>query len=93
MSNGRYFLKQSDFLRVGEFLSSPSGKYHAIVETTGNFVLYRGKDPDNKKERLWESGAIAPTVHFRPISRESFYVVMQTSRGILRFLSRCAPSK
>lgn len=40
-------IKTGDVLLPGDYIQSPLGLFFAILQTDGNFCVYRGTSPDN----------------------------------------------
>lgn len=47
-----------NMIRPGEYIQSPSQLYFAILESSGDLVVYRGASPgDVSKQKVWNSGS------------------------------------
>jgi len=53
MASTKNFLAVNQFLGVNEYLVSRNGLFFAIVQSDGNFCVYRGSGPGANKGGLW----------------------------------------
>ena len=49
------FLLTGERLQVGDYLVSPSGNCHVILDSDGRFCLWKGPGPERRGEGLWAS--------------------------------------
>jgi hypothetical protein len=52
-TNVGYYLTTGQYLSTNDYLESPNGQFFAIMQSDGNFVLYRGSGPSNNFGAYW----------------------------------------
>ncbi len=53
MANKGTWLTTGQYLGVGDYLVSDNGQFYAIMQSDGNFVLYRGSGPRDNQGYIW----------------------------------------
>ena len=53
MANKGSFLATGQYLSVGDYLVSDNGEFFAVMQSDGNFVLYRGSGPSDNQGYIW----------------------------------------
>jgi hypothetical protein len=51
----KLFLASGHSLSENEYLASPGKKFYAIMQKDGNFCVYRGSGPSDRKNFVWET--------------------------------------
>lgn len=46
-------IKANDFLKVGDYIQSPSRMFFAVQQSDGNFCVYHGSGPQDQHSALW----------------------------------------
>lgn len=63
-------LAMGAYLTTNDYLTSPDGRYFAILQSDGNFVIYHGNGPTNQGTFVWNSGVA-------PGGDQHFFAIMQ----------------
>ncbi len=71
-------IKTGDYLKVDDYIQSPSGLYFAIQQSDGNFVVYYGSGPADNHGPSWASGQVPGGGDFYAIQQDSNFC---TCRG------------
>ncbi|GIH25307.1 hypothetical protein Aph01nite_36170 [Acrocarpospora phusangensis] len=50
------WLSAGQYLTVGDYLVAANGQYFAIMQSDGNFVIYRGSGPSQQGAFVWNTG-------------------------------------
>ena len=53
MANKGSFLATGQYLSVNDYLVSDNGEFFAVMQSDGNFVLYRGSGPSDNQGYIW----------------------------------------
>ena len=53
MANKGSFLATGQYLSVNDYLVSDNGQFFAVMQSDGNFVLYRGSGPSDNQGYIW----------------------------------------
>jgi len=85
-------IKAGDYLKVDDYVQSPSGLFFAIQQEDGNFVIYYGSGPDDNHGPLWASGLAPGSGQFYAIQQENsnFCTYRGTDPGHSNGLLWCA---
>ena len=81
MANKGSFLATGQYLSVGDYLVSDNGEFFAVMQSDGNFVLYRGSGPSDNQGYIWSiSHTSLPTgQYFAIMQSDGNFVVYQGS--------------
>ena len=81
MANKGSFLATGQYLSVGDYLVSDNGEFFAVMQSDGNFVLYRGSGPSDNQGYIWSiSHTSLPTGQYVAIMQgDGNFVVYQGS--------------
>jgi hypothetical protein len=64
-------LKKGEYLATHDYIQSSNRCFFAIMQDDGNFVVYRGWDPDNRGKDLWATHTNgAPPGRYKAILRD-----------------------
>lgn len=81
MANKGSQLSIGQFLEVNDYLVSPGGKYFAIMQGDGNFVVYQGNGPHNQGKFVWGSVQAAG---YKPKNGE-YFAIMQSDGNFTQY--------
>ena len=81
MANKGSFLATGQYLSVDDYLVSDNGEFFAVMQSDGNFVLYRGSGPSDNQGYIWSiSHTSLPTGQFFAMMQgDGNFVVYQGS--------------
>src|SRR5262249_17646098 len=72
MANKGTTLSTNGYLSAGDYIQSPNGRYRAIMQADGNFVLYQGNTA------LWASNTVQATGDYFVIMQDDGNLVLYT---------------
>ncbi len=70
MENIKSYITNGQFLGVNDYLASNNGVFFAIMQSDGNFCVYRGSGPNDNHGGLW-------CYSDKPMNSGQFFAVMQ----------------
>ena len=83
---GTSTLKTNEILTAGQFLKSPNGRYRAVMQADGNFVVYRS-------DGAVQFATGTNVARSRIVMQADGNLVVYTSTGSARWSSSTAPSR